>query len=145
MTIKDIVFQKKGTIIVLDVAAISESIAEQSEWYRGVKCNTGMDGLKLANHYLVEIYDLYQIRSFERATVIMPIIGLADYEEMRKYIFRLFGNFEICQTREWPLPKEVGEAIDIMGDRLKFCYVKKKFGGSYTFTEIIKIEIGQHG
>lgn len=87
-------------IISCDVAAISKPMAELSDWYDGVSCETGLDGLALVSP-LIETASNHLV---EGGYFVIPRISLANQAQMEATLNLHFSQVFTSLTREWPLP-----------------------------------------
>lgn len=130
----------QNPIFVVDVAAISESVAKLSAWYNGVPCETGASGLRLVTKYLDEIKTYMDSDHYKQCDIILPIIGLCNHDELVKFISRKFKDYSLSNRTEWPLPKELMQKLKEENVDLSKFYMSKKFGQTYTFTMLCHIK-----
>lgn len=99
--------QNKFDVILCDVSAINQRIAELSDWYIGIKCDTGDDGLgairpiiQNANSYLNS-----------GGVFILPTISLSNTLELEKLLKKYFQSVSMVQSKDWPMPEDLALAI----------------------------------
>ena len=124
----------KFDLVICDVSAISEVIADLSDWYDGVSCKTGKDGLGIV---LPIIENVKKIMNKE-GCFIMPVISLCNVGLQKNSLSNTFSSVEYSNKKEWPLPKDLlikfeKNFIDLDSD---FLDVKERFGMviAYTFS-----------
>jgi methylase of polypeptide subunit release factors len=124
----------KFDLVICDVSAISEVIADLSDWYDGVSCKTGKDGLGIV---LPIIENVKKIMNKE-GCFIMPVISLCNVGLQKNSLSNTFSSVKYSNRKEWPLPKDLltkfeKNFIDLDSD---FLDVKERFGMiiAYTFS-----------
>ncbi len=93
--------KNKFDLIISDVSSINDLIASRSDWYKGVVCNSGLDGLKNINKILSSIENNLKING----TFILPIISLSNEKKLIKSLKNKFCKVTLTKKVEWPLPK----------------------------------------
>jgi len=129
----------KFDVILCDVSAINQKIAELSDWYIGVKCDTGDDGLgairpiiQNANNYLKS-----------GGVFILPTISLSNTVELEKLLKKYFESVSLVQNKDWPMPKELSLAIKNQNVPNKGIdwHTKNKFGIEIANTGVLLCRI----
>ena len=123
---------KKFKVIICDISAISEKIADLSDWYNGVSCNTGINGLDVVGPVIENVKNIMSKDSF----FIIPIISLCNVELQKKSLYETFYSVEYSKKRKWPLPKDLlinihKESINLDSD---FLDIEEKFGMVIAYT-----------
>lgn len=123
---------KKFKVIICDISAISEKIADLSDWYDGVSCNTGINGLDVVGPVIEDVKNIMSKDSF----FIIPIISLCNVELQKKYLHETFDSVDYSHKRKWPLPKDLltnmsKESINLDED---FLDIDEKFGMVIAYT-----------
>jgi methylase of polypeptide subunit release factors len=90
-------------VISCDVAAISEKIANLSNWYDGVSCSTGISGLDLITPIIIDVKDYLKPNGY----FVIPIISLANHEKLVKLLNSYFLDVDIINKKEWPMPEDL--------------------------------------
>ena len=88
-------------IIISDVSSISDEIAKYSGWYKGVKNDAGLDGLKNIKAIFKNVRRLMN----KDGVFIFPIISLCNVSELKKLAKKKFRLINFTKKVYWPLPK----------------------------------------
>lgn len=88
-------------IIISDVSSISDEVANYSSWYRGVKNNAGLDGLKNMKVILKNVRKLMN----KNGIFLFPIISLCNVDDLKKLAKKKFQLINFTKKIYWPLPK----------------------------------------
>lgn len=91
---------KKFDLIISDVPSISNQIAKDSDWYKGVMYNTGLNGLKTIELVLQDVLNFLNKGGF----FLLPIISLCDVINLKENLEKQFTHVEYCKEIRWPLP-----------------------------------------
>ncbi len=94
---------KKFDIVICDISAISEIIADLSDWYDGVSCKTGISGLDIVNPVIKNVKNILTNNSF----FIIPVISLCNVTLQKKSLCKTFFSVQYSKERKWPLPKDL--------------------------------------
>jgi len=94
---------KKFDIVICDISAISEIIADLSDWYDGVSCKTGISGLDIVNPVIKNVKNILTNNSF----FIVPVISLCNVTLQKKSLCKTFSSVQYSKKRKWPLPKDL--------------------------------------
>jgi methylase of polypeptide subunit release factors len=92
---------KKFDIIINDVSGISSKIAEITNWFKNVPCNSGSDGTKLTQSILKK-FPYYLKKS---GLFIFPIISFSNEKKIIKLIQKLKLKSDLLSINQWPVPK----------------------------------------
>ena len=113
-------------VISCDVAAISETIADLSDWYDGISCETGPDGLALVSP-LIEKSSNFLV---ENGYFVIPRISLANQEQLEAKLNLQFREVVTSTEKQWPLPSDLTSKIKRQGLPLvsENWSIKEKFG-----------------
>lgn len=99
--------QNKFDVILCDVSAINQRIAELSDWYVGVKCDTGDDGLGAIR----PIIQNANTHLNSGGVFILPTISLSNTLELEKLLKKYFRSVAMVQSKDWPMPEDLSLAI----------------------------------
>ena len=126
--------KKKFDIIISDVSSLSQSVANKSSWYRGVKTNCGTNGLKNVEKIIHKIEENLK----NNGVFIIPLISLSDTKNLKKMIKLKFKVFEETKKVYWPIPKFFKENIVLFDKLLKkrIIYYENKFGTYLAYTSV---------
>jgi len=91
---------KKFDIIICDISAISDYIAKESDWYKGVTCNAGSDGLKNIKIILKNLKNNLK----KNGRFILPIISLSNEKKLKNELNKTFESISYSKKINWPLP-----------------------------------------
>ena len=94
---------EKFDLIISDVASISEIVASHSDWYKGVSCNTGLDGMLLIEKIITSAKDYL----LDDGIFIIPYISLSDIDKQKKVLEGNFQNVEYVNEKDWPLDSHI--------------------------------------
>ena len=117
---------QKFDVILCDISAINQQIAEISEWYIGVKCETGMDGLKVIRPVIKDVKEFLN----PNGVFILPTISLSDTGALNEILSASFNSITLVENKDWPMPKELAKKIaenNIPGKGITW-HTKSKFG-----------------
>ena len=107
--------KNKFDFIINDVAAISQKVAEFSNWYKGISCESGIDGTKLVNNVIAQSKKFLN----ENGCLLIPIISLSNEEKIIKEAKKKFTKIKLIDYLDWPLPKEMYKHKNILEDLKK--------------------------
>tara|TARA_B100000575_G_C23126726_1_gene652904 strand:+ start:384 stop:1046 length:663 start_codon:yes stop_codon:yes gene_type:complete len=88
-------------IIISDVSSISDEVAKYSSWYKGVKNDAGIDGLKNIRIILKDVKKQLN----KNGIFIFPIISLCNVGNLKKLAKKKFRLINFTKKVFWPLPK----------------------------------------
>lgn len=89
---------KKFDIIISDVAAISEDVLSITDWYDGVSCKTGPDGINLIEKIIKESANYMN----DGAALIYPALNLSNLEKLKKTVNKNFSKTITLKSKNWP-------------------------------------------
>ena len=90
---------KKFDVIISDVSSINDFIAKESDWYDGVVCDSGDDGLK----NIFKILSSIEKNLKKNGHFILPIISLSNEKELIRLLKRRFKKISFSKKVYWPL------------------------------------------
>jgi methylase of polypeptide subunit release factors len=125
----------KFDLIISDVASISEPLAKLSDWYDGVPCATGANGLAListvighSNNYLSE-----------SGSLLVPVLSLSNYKLQLDISRKTYKKVSLMGEVRWPMPKKLVEKMVAAGIPLS-CEnweISNRFSIHIAFTDVI--------
>ena len=130
---------KKFGVILCDISAINQTIAELSDWYIGVRCATGEDGLGTIRPIIQNATSHLNADG----TFILPTISLSNTAELEKVLKQSFKSISIVQSQDWPMPKDLSAKIQqqkLPGKDINWS-TKNKFGLEIANTGVILCKI----
>lgn len=89
---------EKFDLIVSDVASISDIFLSETDWYDGVSCDTGADGLKLISLILEKSKKFLN----ERGAIIYPALNLSNTTKLKSLAEFNFSNTTVLGGKDWP-------------------------------------------
>jgi len=92
---------QKFDIIISDVSSINDFIAKKSNWYNGVVCNSGNDGLNNIEKILSNINQNLK----KNGKFILPIISLSNEKKLIRMLEKRFLKVSYSKKIVWPIPK----------------------------------------
>lgn len=130
---------KKFDVILCDISAINQKIAELSDWYIGVQCSTGDDGLNAIRPIIQNARDYL---NFDGA-LILPTISLSNTMRLEELLKANFRSISMVQSKDWPMPVSLSEAIKKHGVPNKGIdwQTKNKFGLEIANTGVLLCKI----
>ena len=133
------VAQKKGLkfdLVSCDIAAISATVANKSDWYSGISCETGADGLALITKVIIQVNNFLN----PGGIFIIPMLSLANTDKLYSKIIETFVTVECIASKEWPMPKNL--IVKMLNDKLPLVCenwkIEEKFGMFTAKTTILK-------
>jgi len=125
---------QKFDIIISDVASISEIAANYSDWYDGISCNTGLDGMLLIEKVIV----LSKKYLLNDGVFIIPYISLSDIDKQKKILELNFNNVKYVNEKEWPLDAHLATQLKEWSDKngKKYWTLKKILDIDVAFTGV---------
>jgi methylase of polypeptide subunit release factors len=118
-------------LIVSDVAAISNELTTITNWYDGVSCDTGKDGLKLITELLVKSKN-YLSKS---GSIIYPVLSLSDKDKLSILTKKLFSKTDVIVSKDWPYKFTDINHIKLLDYLKKNGFISFKFiSGFHVFT-----------
>jgi release factor glutamine methyltransferase len=113
-------------VIVCDISAINQTIAELSDWYNGVKCETGNDGLKSIRPIIESVKNFLR----PEGSFLLPSISLSNTAELERLLKSNFRSVALVASQDWPLPKTLSKGV-LLSSVPNYgvdWHVKSKFG-----------------
>ena len=122
-------WNRKFDLIISDVSAINDYVAKKSDWYNGVVCNSGADGLKNIKIILKNINKFLNYKGI----FVCPIISLCDENKLISMLREKFTKITFSKKIYWPLP--------FFFNRNLSAYLKLKKEKKINFIEQFSIKI----
>jgi methylase of polypeptide subunit release factors len=97
----------KFDVILCDISAINQKIAELSDWYKGVECSTGDDGLDAIRPIVQNARNYLN----SDGILILPTISLSNTAKLDELLKENFRSISIVQSKDWPMPVSLSAAI----------------------------------
>ena len=119
-------FGYKFDLIVCDVSAINSKIATLSDWYEGVSCDSGADGLG-AIRPIVSAARNYLLPS---GRFLIPSISLSNTDALAEMLNSTFSSVVLVESQDWPMPQNMSKSI-LLNEVPNFgtdWHLKTKFG-----------------
>jgi methylase of polypeptide subunit release factors len=130
---------KKFDLILCDISAINQSIAELSEWYVGVECNSGENGLEAIRPIISSVSNFLN----PNGIFILPKISLSNSLELEVLLSQRFSSILKSERKEWPMPKNLSRLIaekKVPNKGIDW-QTSLKFGLEIAYTEILLCRI----
>jgi release factor glutamine methyltransferase len=120
-----------------DVSAISSVLADKSEWFSNVSCDSGIDGAILTSKIINQSADYLN----SKGSIFFPIISLSNKNKILDVAKCNFKNFKMLKKKEWFLPEDMYMHKNLLEDlknekHIDFNY---KFGKIICYTEIYQL------
>ncbi|MDC0044587.1 methyltransferase [Pelagibacteraceae bacterium] len=127
----------KFDLIVNDVSGISSKIAEISNWFRNVPCDSDEDGTKLT----IDIIKGAKKYLEKNGKLFLPIISLCNRKKIIAELKKNYTSIHLLENQEWPLPKEIAEHKDLLDqlEKENKISLKSKFGMKIFETSIYMV------
>jgi len=123
-------------VCISDVASISQVVAELSDWYKGVPCESGDDGLLLFRALIPQVKNFLR----NKGLFILPYLSLSDFETQRQLLESEFETVEKKEYQDWPMPANLVSKLDSWisenPNRKYHWTLKEKFGMTLAFTGV---------
>jgi len=94
---------QKFDLVICDISAISEKIANLSDWYEGISCNTGTNGLDVVMPIIKNVKDILN----PGGIFIIPIISLCNVQLQKQALDSAFLSIDYSRKVNWPMPKDL--------------------------------------
>jgi methylase of polypeptide subunit release factors len=94
---------QKFDLVICDISAISEKIANLSDWYDGVSCRTGVDGLDVVIPVIQNVKNILN----PGGIFVIPIISLCNVPLQKEALNTAFSSIEYSKKVNWPIPKDL--------------------------------------
>jgi|688.fasta_scaffold506767_2 methylase of polypeptide subunit release factors len=122
-------------IIINDVSGICKSLSNISPWYnKSIPANSGIDGTNLTIKFLDKTLNYLN----KNGLIFFPVISLSNSKKVLSFAKKKFRFLKKIASKDWPLPKEMYNHIELIDDlsKKKLISIKKKFGLVIFKTEI---------
>lgn len=125
----------KFDLIICDISAINDDVARKSNWYNGVICDAGLDGLKNVSIVLKNIKNYLNISGY----FILPLISLSDHKKLKENLKFYFESIIEVNKTDWPLPNFFQDNIHQFESLKKLGLIdfNQSFGINIAFTSVI--------
>ena len=123
---------EKFDIIINDISAIDEKIANKFWYNKYIPHECGENGIKLSKRVILNAKKYLNKKGF----LLTPVISISNHKNLKKIIDKNFKS-KILLHKVWPAPKKLYENNEIK--YTKNGYIKKLFGVYVCFTQIYKI------
>lgn len=123
---------EKFDIIINDISAIDEEIANNFWYNKYIPHQCGNSGIELSKKVILNSKKHLNKKGF----LLTPIISLSKYKILEKLINKNF-EFKLMLHKDWPVPKKLYHNCET--EYLKNGYIKNIFGVYICFTKIYKI------
>lgn len=115
----------KFDLVICDVSAISEKIAKISDWYKGVSCKSGVDGMDAIRPIIENVGSILN----PAGIFVIPVISLCNTNLQKEILKNVFSSVSYSKEINWPVPKDLllnmeKESISVDSN---FLFLKKKF------------------
>lgn len=117
---------QKFDLVICDIAAISDKIANLSDWYDGVSCKTGENGLSLVRPVIENVKDILN----PGGIFLIPVISLCNVPLQIKYLKNNFSSVELTKKVIWPISEDLLSKFEqsSLSFDSDYIYVEEKFG-----------------
>lgn len=120
----------KFDLILSDVAAISEKLLPITDWYNGVSCKTGNDGLALISSLLKSSSSYMR----KNSVILYPALSLSNMSKLRTIANAYFENTSVVASKDWPYKFENND-IDYLNNLKEEGMISfKLISGFHVFT-----------
>lgn len=131
-------WNRKFDLVISDVSSISDYVAKKSNWYNGVVCNSGLDGLKNIKKILIDIKNYLNFNG----VFILPVISLCDEKKLKYLLKKKFKKVYFSKKILWPLPKFFNknyENFEKLRKQNKINFITKySINIAYTYSAVCK-------
>ena len=131
-------WSRKFDLIISDVSSINDYVAKKSDWYNGVVCDSGQDGLKNIEKILVDVENYLNPKSI----FILPIISLCNEKKLISLLKKKFKKVSFSKKILWPLPNFFNENLKDfkkLKKKKKINFISKySLNIAYTYSAVCK-------
>ncbi len=99
----DIWLDQKFDLVICDISAISEKIADLSDWYDGVSCSSGDEGLDVVKPIIQNVKNILN----SDGVFVMPVISLCNVPMQLEVLNSVFSSVHYSKKINWPLPNDL--------------------------------------
>jgi methylase of polypeptide subunit release factors len=126
---------EKFDVVVDDISAISEDIANISPWFPGVPCSAGRDGTNLVSRIIT---DAKKHLKTDEGLFFFPVLSLSNVDQILIEAKQNFKYVEIIKRESWPLPEDLMPHMGLLETLSNENAIKlnKKFGMVVCYTEV---------
>ena len=128
---------EKFDVIIDDISGVSDEVARLSTWFKGVSCESGIDGSNLTNNVIKSSQNFLN----KKGSLYFPIISLSNENSILQQARFFFSYIKLISNTCWPMPSELLVHIDHL-EKLKkngnIQYIEK-FGIKLCYTKIYKV------
>lgn len=124
--------------IVDDISGVAEQVAEISPWFNRTSCRSGEDGTEL----VLEAIANAPVHLNKGGKFFFPILSLSDSKKIVESANTSFKKVTRVGHKEWKLPDEMIEHMDLLSDLRKKGIIdyKEKYGWLLWSTDIYMAE-----
>lgn len=121
-------------MILCDISAIDESIADITPWYKIANCKSGEGGINLINDVISKSPNFLN----EDGVMIFPVISLSNWKNIISFSKNHFKKVEKLSFTEWPLQENQILNKDLWFEKKKAGLIdfEEKFGSIICWTAI---------
>ena len=125
---------EKFDYIVNDISGVAQEVAQLSDWFKNVPCNSGVDGTDL----VVEVIKKAPEYLNPQGRLFFPIISFSRKKKILEAAHNNFTDVERLAHQEWPLDKNMYQYLEVLRRIKKEGYIEfiEKFGMVIWFTEV---------
>ena len=124
----------KFDVIVSDVSAIDEDVANISNWYVDAPCKTGDGGDEIILRLISEVSSYLN----KGGIFIFPLISLSNERQIKLHLLNHDFKFHEIFYKKWPLPEYFNDYIDELHKRKSMEHInfKEMFGKLICWTSV---------
>ena len=126
---------QKFDVVVSDVSAIDEKVANISKWYLNAPCKTGDGGYRIILRLISEVSEHLN----KGGSFVFPLISLSSLDKIKDHLKSNNFIFEEIYLTEWPLPDYFHKFTKDLNLRKDKGYInfKEKFGKLICWTSVL--------
>lgn len=94
---------QKFDLIIDDISAVSDKVANMSTWFKDISCDSGIDGSDLT----LEILNKSDRFMNENSVLYFPILSLSNSNKILRIAKKKYKKIELLISKKWPLPKDM--------------------------------------
>jgi len=125
---------EKFDYIVNDISGVAQEVAQLSDWFKNVLCNSGVDGTDL----VVEVIKKAPEHLNPQGRLFFPIVSFSRKKKILETARNNFTEVECLAHQEWPLDKNMYQHIEVLKRLKERGHIEfvEKFGMVIWFTEV---------
>jgi methylase of polypeptide subunit release factors len=114
-------------LIVSDVSGVSNEVPMLNNWFEGIPCDTGKDGLDLVSQVII---GAPQYLATPESVILMPLISLSNVKRAENLMDEYYSDIDLVNSRNWSLDIVENSVVEKMDDLMRSEKISFKRDGS---------------